>query len=271
MSKIALIVGSGNLPQILINKLKESSVPFFVLAIYGNTEPKTIEGVDSTWVNIGEVGKAIDVLKNNDVTDISFVGHIKRPPLLSLKVDLQGMKILKSMGISKLSGGADNIHTVVMKVFEKAGFNVLPPESICPNILSPEGVLGKINPTKSDYKDIEIGKDILLKLGNSDVGQAVIVENGYVIGIEAAEGTNNLIKRCGDLKQEKESLGVLVKMKKSHQEEKIDLPTVGVDTIKALHHSGFRGVAMEKNNTLIIDINEVQRVSDSLGVFVVGI
>ena len=161
--------------------------------------------------------------------------------------------------------------TTVLKIFESEGYQIISPEKITPELITPKGVLGKIKPCKTDMEDVEIGKKVLETLGMLDVGQAVVVENHYILGIEAAEGTNNLIKRSKLLKKEKKPYGVLVKMKKSTQDMRIDLPSIGVHTIEELKHAGLRGIAIKSGESFIIDIKEVIKEADKNKIFILGI
>ena len=107
-------------------------------------------------------------------------------------------------------------------------------------------------------------------IGEMDIGQAVIVENGYVLGMEAAEGTDALIERCGKLKRE-QGIGVLVKGKKPAQEDRVDMPSIGPRTIDKLHEAGFAGVAIEAGAGLIIQKEKLLAKADKYGIFVLGV
>ena len=137
------------------------------------------------------------------------------------------------------------------------------------DLLTPEGMIGSIYPDKRAQADIESGARIARAIGALDIGQSVILQNGLVLGIEAIEGTDGLIRRCTELKTEEKG-GVLVKVKKPQQEKRVDLPTLGVSTIERLAECGFAGVAIEAGASLILNRREVARRADALGVFVIG-
>lgn len=268
----AIIAGGGVMPKLIVQKLLENSQEFIVLAIKGDANPSFFSSIEHCeWIDVGGLKNIINILKNHKVTDLVFSGKVSRPPLLSMKLDSTALMALAKLGFKKLSGGSDNIHAIIAKIAEDNGFRIIPPEAIVTDLRAPLGVIGRNSPSKEDLKDIEKGKEVLSKLGDMDVGQAVIVENEYVLGIEAAEGTDQLINRCGALKREKDGRGVLVKMKKTTQEHRIDLPAIGEDTIKALHAAGFGGVAIEANNGLILDLDNVKETADKLGIFIIGV
>jgi len=126
-------------------------------------------------------------------------------------------------------------------------------------------------PDDAANADIARGLAVVRALGALDIGQAVVVEAGVVLGVEAIEGTDALIERAGRLKREGPRRGVLVKAKKPGQERRIDLPTIGVDTVERVATAGFAGIALEAGSALIVDRDEVARKADAAGVFVVGV
>ena len=269
--KIAVIAGAGELPRLVIDTLKQGKSEFIVLALQGHADQLATKEQNCYDVHIGKVGTILKLLKQHKVKQIVFAGSVKRPSLLSLKLDATALLMLAKMGISRLSGGDDTILSTIIALSTKEGFEVCSPESIVPSMLVQPGKLGKIAPSASDNKDIAIGKKVLNKLGDMDVGQSAVVEDGCVLGIEAAEGTDQLILRCGKLKREKTRLGIVIKMKKSTQERRIDLPAIGTTTIQNLHDAGFKGIALEANSSLIINKKAVISLADKLGVFVVGV
>jgi hypothetical protein len=137
------------------------------------------------------------------------------------------------------------------------------------DLLAPEGMIGSIYPDKRAQADIETGAKIARAVGALDIGQAVIVQNGQILGIEAIEGTDALIARCAPLKLEPHG-GVLVKVKKPQQEKRVDLPTIGIHTVEHIAECGFAGIAIEAGASLIVSRREVARRADALGVFIVG-
>ena len=158
----------------------------------------------------------------------------------------------------------------IMKVVEGAGYSVLSPGVLVPKLLTPLGVLGSKKPAERDYEDISLGKKVLESLGKFDVGQAVIVENFNVLGIEGAEGTDELILRCAKLKREKRR-GVLVKMKKICQSGKVDLPVIGIQTVENVYKSGFKGIALEATASLIVEIEKVVKLANKYKIVIIGI
>ncbi len=272
MSKntLGIIAGKGSLPAQIIDACKVSKRDFFVIAFAESFNPEVMENVPHAVVRIGAVGEALAHLRAASVTEIVMAGGIKRPSFTSLKPDAAGAALLKKLGMAFFAGD-DALLKAITAFFEEEGFSVVGVDKILNEILAHEGVFGKIQPDSAFYSDITIGMAAAKNIGALDIGQAAIVESGVVLGTEDSQGTDALIERCGKLKKSQNKNGVLVKAKKPNQEEKVDLPSIGVQTIDALHRNGFSGVAVEAGHSLIIDKKELIKKADEYGIFVVGV
>lgn len=269
-STLGIIAGKGNLPAQLINHCKESGRPFFVLAFEESFDAAVMTGVPHAVVRIGAVGEALSHLRRAGVKEIVMAGGIKRPALTSLKPDAAGSKLLKKIGLA-IFGGDDALLKAITAFFEEENFTVIGVEQILRNILAPAGVYGKIAPDEKMMADIMLGMREAKNLGALDIGQAVIIENGKVLATENAEGTDAMIISCAELRGNSPKGGVLVKAKKPGQEERADLPSIGVQTIETLHKAGLCGVAVEAGASLIIDRDEVIKKANEYAIFVIGI
>jgi hypothetical protein len=188
--------------------------------------------------------------------------------LAALRPDWRAAKMLARIGLRAL--GDDGFLSAIIKEFELEGFHVVGVHDLLGSLLAPEGPLGKIAPDTQAEADIERGLEVAHALGAVDVGQAVVVQQGIVLGLEAAEGTDALIERAGRLQGEGAG-GVLVKAVKPGQERRADLPTVGVATVQACARAGLRGIAVEAGMALVIDRPAVATAADDAGLFVAGI
>ncbi len=144
------------------------------------------------------------------------------------------------------------------------------PDQVLQAGLAPEGPLGHVRPDAQAIADIERGERVARALGALDVGQAVVVQQGLVLGVEAIEGTDELIRRCAGLRREGPG-GVLVKVEKPGQEQRADRPTIGPQTVTLAAAAGLRGIAVEAGATIVIDRDEVVASADHAGLFVFGI
>jgi DUF1009 family protein len=198
-----------------------------------------------------------------------MAGKVKRPSFSALRPDRMGTKLLARMGGAFFSGD-DALLKAIVSFMEEEGFIVVGSDEVLGGLIAPVGILGKIHPDQRARDDIAQGLKILKVLGELDIGQAVIVEQGYVLGVEAAEGTDTLIERCGLLRRNDKS-GVLIKAHKPQQETRVDLPAIGPETIEKVHSCGFAGIAVEAGGSLIIDKENVIKKADELGIFLTGV
>ncbi len=265
-TKLGIIAGGGELPKNLAIYAEEIGRDYFVLGIEGEVAPDLKTDIA---LPISKVGQIIKALKEAEVKQIVIAGKISRPDFGSLKPDFEGIKLLPKILMLK-DKGDDAILSLIVKYIEDKGFEVIGAHELLKDFLAPRGVLGRIAPDEDDMKNIEIGKKAALTLGSLDIGQAVIVQAGHVLGVEAAEGTDNLISRCHILHKPGRG-GILVKMKKPEQEKRVDLPSIGIRTIENAKNFGLRGIAIEAGSAFIIKREEVIKKANDLGIFVIGI
>ncbi len=247
---------------------KAEGRPVFILALEGQTAPELVVDTEHSWIPMGAVGRGIEALKAAGASDVVFAGGVRRPSLLKLGLDGRGAKLLAKVGKAAL--GDDKILSVLIAELEGDGLKVVGADDILSGLLAVEGVLGRHRPDALAEADIVRAVEIGRTLGALDVGQAVVVQQGIVLGVEAVEGTDALIVRAGNLRREGPG-GVLVKIKKPGQERRADLPTIGVGTVEACARAGLRGIAVEAGATLVLGRDEVAAAADAAGLFVTAI
>lgn len=269
-SKLGIIAGRGELPRTLIHACEGNGRAYFVLALEDAAEEETVAltGDQYAWIRLGAIGKALDILRKEGVEEIVLAGKVVRPKLSNIRPDLKGARLLAKIG-SQLITGDNELLSGIVEFIEEEGFRVSGVDEIVRDLVAPEGLIGSIYPDKKAQSDIAFGAKIARAIGELDIGQAVIVQNSQVLGVEAIEGTDHLIDRCAPLKLEDKG-GVLVKVKKPQQERRVDLPTIGIETVERIAAAGFGGIAVEAGASLIINRRDVGRRADQLGIFVVG-
>jgi len=193
---------------------------------------------------------------------------VRRPSLASLMPDWRAAKFFARIGLRAL--GDDGLLSAIIKELELEGFRVVGIESILGGLLAPKGPLGRIEPDEQARADIARGLEVARALGALDIGQAAVVQQGIVLGVEAADGTDALIARAGSLRREGPG-GVLVKIAKPGQERRVDLPTIGVRTVEAAANAGLRGIAVEAGAALVVDRAAVAAAADGAALFVLGV
>lgn len=267
--KLGIIAGGGVIPQMLINYCRENQRPYFVLAIEGNADRALFNNeIPHQWIRIGQAGTGFKRFCEESVEDVIMIGTIRRPTLADLMPDLRTTAFFAKIGLKAL--GDDGILRALVKEIEAEKMKVIGIHEVMPQLLVQEGCLTKVKPDKQALSDIARGTEVALCLGELDVGQSVVVQQGLVLGMEGIEGTDELIKRSGNYRRKGDG-GVLVKLRKPNQDMRIDLPTIGVKTIENAYESGLRGVAVHAGNTLIVDEKEVIKLANKYKMFVIGI
>ena len=229
--KLAIIAGNGSIPFYLVEECKKIGRDYCLIVIEGHAKELLEKHKPDFRVSLSKMGSAVKFVKKLGITDILMVGGVNRPSLKNIIPDLWTAKFIAriSTGVS----GDNSILSSLTKALEKEGFNVIAPEDIIPKLLVPKGLLGKHKPDENNKKDIINGFKIAKILGANDIGQSLVIESGLVLAVEAAEGTDMMIKRSSVLKKEKHG-GVLIKVIKPQQDKRIDRPVIGINTLKAV-------------------------------------
>ena len=239
-----------------------------MLAFEGAADPAVAAGVPHAWIRLGAAGEALRLLREQRVEEIVLAGGVKRPSVLSLRPDWRAAKFLARVGYRAL--GDDGLLKAIIREFEGEGFRVVGADAILGSAVAPVGPLGRHVPDAQADDDIALAFRIVRALGALDIGQAAVVQQGLVLGVEAIEGTDALLARCANLRREGPG-GVLVKAPKPGQERRADLPTIGPRTVEAAAAAGLRGIAIEAGASLVIDRAALVAAADRAGLFVVGV
>ena len=265
---LGIIAGSGGLPARVIESCRAAGREVFVLAFEGEADRATVETVPHAWCRIGAAAMVLDLLHANAVRDLVLAGGVRRPSLAALRPDWRAARMFARIGYRAL--GDDGLLKAVIKEFEREGFRVIGADQLLDEAELPEGPLGQVRPDADALADIAHGMRLARAIGALDIGQAVVIQQGLVLGVEAIEGTDGLLRRCVLLRRDGPG-GVLVKAEKPGQERRADRPVIGPQTVLLAAESGLRGIAAEAGATLVLDRDEVIRLADSTGLFVVGI
>ncbi len=264
MGRLGIIAGGGSLPRRLQSAAQARAWPFFTLGLKGQTDAQTTA---DSWVRMGAAGKAIDLLKAEGVDTLVMAGHVRRPALSELKPDFRTLQLFARLGRRAL--GDDTLLRAVAQELEAEGFRIISPHEIDPTLLSPVGALSRRMPTADEHEDITRGITVARTLGQLDVGQGCVVQQGIVLAVEAVEGTDAMLARCQKLRR-KGAGGVLVKVCKPQQDTRLDLPTIGLRTLTTAYQAGLSGIAVQAGASLLLDQDEVRATADRLGLFVIG-
>lgn len=267
---LGIIAGSTELPRIIIESCKREGRPYYVIAIEDNAEPATVENEPHSWIRLGEIGKALKQLRSEGVQELVLAGKVGRPKLANLRPDMKATLLLAKLGTNLLAGD-NELLSGILEFLQSEGFTLVGVQDVLQDALTPVGQLGKHKPSRQLKGDITKGWRLAKACGELDIGQAVIIERGQILGVEGVEGTDKLIARCAAYPQHEQGQGVLVKALKPIQDARVDLPTVGVATIEGLKDAGFAGIAVEAGASLLLDKEAIIKRADELGIFILGV
>ncbi len=263
--KYAFIVGGGDLPFRIIKEAEKQKLDFIVVGIRGFSPKALVNSYDNFWFYIGEIADFINKLKYNNVNKIVLVGYMQRPSLFSIRLDSLGRELIKELYNST---GDNSLLSKVIEIIESNGFKIIAAQEIDPSILAEEGLLSLTTIAEEYKEDIDKGFLLAKQLSVFDIGQSIIFQQNMVIAVEAVEGTAAMIKRSKDILKKAGRKGILIKVKKQHQEERVDLPTIGDKTIKQVKDAGLAGIIVEAQSTIILNKNEVVRLANKYGIFI---
>ena len=260
---LGIICGRGGYPQLVIKECEKKQVKFCVVFVDESSDIEVSKKVSTISAGFGEVGRVLDFFKRNEVTEVVFAGHVTRPKVSDLifngALDRTGAKWLLKLWKVLCRSGDDALLRAVSELFSKNGMTLISGSDFLTGAFLEEGIYSKKIPSKSDAEDIKLGIEKARELGLQDKGQCVVVSNGEVIGHEDERGTDALIDDCYD--------GILVKLSKPQQDFRMDLPTIGVQTIENLHRHDLKGLVIEAGKTIIIDKEKVIKKIDEYGLF----
>lgn len=269
MTPVGLLAGAGRFPITFAEKACETGTPVVCIGVKGMADPalKSI-CTEFHWLRRFSMGFVIRKLRAGGVTQWTMAGkfhkHILFQPWMWLRLlpDWHTAKFWLSRHRRK-DNKDDSLLLALIEEFRERGLSCVSALELCPELLVKEGTLTHRKPTAAEERDISFGWTLAREMGRLDVGQSVMVRQQAVLAVEAIEGTDLAILRAGDLCGG--SGFVVVKVAKPSQDMRFDVPTVGLQTIEAMHRAGARALAIEADRTIILDEAETIRLADRYG------
>jgi UDP-2,3-diacylglucosamine hydrolase len=271
--KLGVIAGGGELPVVLAEHCAASNRPYFVARItpYADAALSAHPGSDH---GLGQIGARMQAMRDAGVDAIVLIGQVPRPDVSKLELDEGAVAMLPAI-MAALPQGDDALLRTLLSEHERAGFQVVGADAVMGELLAPEGVWGAVAPTPAQLKDVVKGAKIAHAIGAFDIAQGVVVCDGHVLAMEAAEGTDEMLKRVAALPdalrgEAERRRGALVKRPKPIQERRIDLPVVGMRTVEGASRAGLAGIAVEAHGALSVRRAEMIAEADKNGIFLYG-
>jgi hypothetical protein len=274
-SPIGLIAAGGVMPFAVADSLIARGINPVFFALEGACDPVRVERFRHHWISIGQLGKATKLFRAENCRDLVFIGTLVRPALSEIRLDWGTLRVIGRVWAA-FRGGDDHLLSGIGKILENDGFRMVGVRDVAPDLLMPEGCLTLKAPDENAAADIARGRDVLGALSPFDIGQATVVIDGHVVGVEDIEGTDGLLTRVARLRAEgriraRSARGVLVKAPKRGQDLRFDLPTMGPRTVEGAAAAKLAGIAIVAGNTIIVEPQAVIEAADAAGLFVTGL
>jgi DUF1009 family protein len=265
---LGLIAGQGVFPLEVARTARLRGVRVVCVALRDQARPEIASAVESiTWIYPGEVGAALAAFRAAGVRDVVMAGKVTKNDLIqnpgALRLDAQAIGMIGEIGDRK----DDTILGKLADFIETLGLRLLPQYALTPELLAPEGVLTRTQPTAAQRADIAFGFPIAKTIGDLDIGQTVIVKDRAVIAVEAIEGTDAAIRRAGAIA----SGACVVKVAKPSQDPRFDVPTIGPDTVAVLVEANVSVLAIEADATVVLEREAAVRAADEHGIAIVAL
>jgi UDP-2,3-diacylglucosamine hydrolase len=272
---VALICGGGSLPFAVADAVARRGRSVVLFAIQGWADAERIAAYRHHWMSFGQFGWFCRVARAEGCRDVTFIGSLLRPAIRQIRPDFKTLRLLPRV-FRIFRGGDDHLLSGIASIFEEHGFRLVGAHEIAPEILMPEGPLGRERPSGRDHADIAKGLELLNATSPFDIGQAAVVVDGRVLAIEAAEGTDLMLTRVAQLRHsgqiEKASdRGVLVKAAKRGQDHRLDLPSIGPQTVAGAKRAGLAGIAATAASTVVAEPERIGLAADREKMFVIGV
>lgn len=274
-SPVGLIAGGGVMPFAVADSLSARGIDPVLFALRGACDPVRVERFRHHWISVGQIGRAVKLFRAENCRDLVFIGTLVRPALSEIRLDWTTLRVIGRVWAS-FRGGDDHLLSGIGDILERGGFRMVGIRDVAPDLLMPEGCLTRAVPDHDALADIARGRDVLLALGRFDIGQAAVVIDGHVVGVEDIEGTDGLLARVARLRAEGRiraatARGVLVKAPKSGQDLRFDLPTMGPRTVEGAAAARLAGIAIVAGHTMVADPQAMIEAADARGLFVTGL
>ena len=274
-SPVGLIAAGGVMPFAVADSLTARGIDPVVFALQGACDPVAVKRFRHHWISVGQVGRAVKLFRAENCRDLVFIGTLVRPALSEIRLDWGTLRVIGRL-LAAFRGGDDHLLSGIGRILEQDGFRMVGVRDVAPDLLMPEGCLTRAAPDDNAAADIARGRDVLRALSPFDIGQAAIVIDGHVVGVEDIEGTDGLLARVARLRAEgriraKAARGVLVKAPKSGQDLRFDLPTMGPRTVEGAALAQLAGIAIVAGNTIVVEPQTMIEAADAAGLFVTGL
>ena len=264
--RYGLIAGNGRFPLLALETARREGHEVVVIAIQNEATPELARFASSLhWINIGQLGTLVDILKREQISEVMMTGQVKHVSLFSsVKPDWRLVKLLASLkekNTASLIGG-------IQQVLREEGIDLVDSTRLLKRLLAPEGILTKRKPTKEEESDIRYGRRIASVLASQDIGQSVAISERACVAAEAMEGTDEMLRRAASLTNGKPLR--LVKASRGRAHLLFDVPVAGLTTIETMIETRTTALAVDAGRTLLLDKEEMIRRANEANLAIAG-
>ncbi len=271
--KLALIAGGGDFPFLVARGAKRAGLEVVCLGIRGIASKELAQEVDTfAWVNMLRLGQWLRVLKREDVQRVIIGGKVEKSQMYQRFRWLRHFPDRRMVRIWYRQSKDRQTNSLLMALADELaqeGITMEDSVQFCQDDMAPVGPLGEGDPSKDQAKDIAFGWKIAKAMGGLDIGQSICVRELEVIAVEAIEGTDQTIRRAGEIC--KVGGFTVIKVAKPNQDMRFDMPTIGPETLKVMHQSGGTVLAVEAGKTVVLNRHQVGKLAKKYGIVVVGV
>lgn len=265
-NRYGMIAGNGRFPLLALETARRQGHEVVVVAIENEAAPEVAQFASSLhWINIGQLGKLIEILKDERVAEVMMAGQVKHVSLFSsVKPDWRLFKLLASLkqkNTAALIGG-------IQRVLHDEGIELVDSTRLLKPLLAPEGVLTRRKPSKEEEADIHYGRRIASILASVDIGQSVAISEKACVAAEAMEGTDAMLQRAASLVNGRPLR--LVKASGGRGHLLFDVPVAGPKTIETMIATNTSALAVDAERTLLLDKEDMLKRANEAGLTMIG-
>ncbi|MGL6065535.1 MAG: LpxI family protein [Cetobacterium sp.] len=265
MKKIGIIVGNGKLPIYFLREAVSKGIEVYLIGLFDSIEDEIKAHKNYKKFNIGEIGKIVKFLLLNDVKEVVMLGKVEKSILFGdMKFDYFGEELMKKLPDKK----DETLLFGVISFLRLNKIKVLPQNHLLGDMMFKSTIYTNLAPSKEEEKTIKIGIEAAKALSLVDAGQTVVCKNSSVVALEGIEGTDKTIERAGEYAKED---CIIIKMARPQQDMRVDIPAVGIGTVKAAIKIKARGIVAEANKMLFLDMKECIELAEKNNMFIIGV
>ena len=257
---IGLFLGDTDFSEVVLNKIKKLKKKYFIIDFSKANKFKNDK--NSYRISIGKFGKIIKLIKEKQSKKVLFAGKRAKPNFSSLRLDLKGIYYMPSVIRAAKIGDAAIIKSII-KILADEGIQVISSIFFNPELSLKKGNYSKIKPSKKEIISINKGRTYFSKIDNLDHIQALVVKDGKIIAKEGREGTKNMLSKLNP-----KSDGILIKLPKRKQDLRMDLPTIGLQTLKDIKKYGLKGLVLKSKKNIFLDKKKVISFANKNKIFI---